>query len=219
MKRTTLLPVAGCALSLLLALATAGCGGSPHAAPTTTATTQPSTTTSSATTSAASSTTSTSIDVSVIPPQITVPYVNAVFAALNHKYGDVIRSEIATRTLAPSSVAVLRALYTDPIYDTQLRIASDVLSSDLRNVRTPPGDRLTTVRTLISSNDRCIFALTSTDYSQVLVTPGPEATAEYYQLVPKIASDDAEHLNPTAWMVKGNAAYQSASFVAPTNPC
>ncbi|HET9692590.1 MAG TPA: hypothetical protein VFP61_15685, partial [Acidimicrobiales bacterium] len=94
--------MAGCALSLLLALATAGCGGSPHAAPTTT-TTQPSTTTSSATTSPASSTTSTSIDVSLIPPQITVPYVNAVFAALNHKYGDVIRSEIATRTLAPSS--------------------------------------------------------------------------------------------------------------------
>lgn len=218
MKRTTSLPVAGCALSLLLALATAGCGGSPHAAPTTT-TTQPSTTTSSATTSPASSTTSTSIDVSLIPPQITVPYVNAVFASLNHLYGEVTRNDIRTESVPPQSVALLRSEFTDPLYGSELRLASDDLSIDPAAVRRPPGDRVTVVKALIRASASCVFALTATDYSDVLTRPSPAPAAEYYELVPKSRADDPSNLNPTAWMIKGSVVFPSAPYVAPPDPC
>lgn len=166
-----------------------------------------------------SPTTPPAIDVATIPAQITVPYINAVFAALNHVRGNVGRADVPIRNIPPSSVATIRALYTDALYASELRIASDELVTGPTTERNPAGDPIITVNEVLKATPSCVFVEATSDFSQVDVTTPPPDVAEYWVLEPKIAGDDPGHLNPTAWMIAASLAEVKSPVSVPKSPC
>lgn len=161
--------------------------------------------------------TSAPLDPSVIPPVITVPYVNAVFAVLNHINGDAARSLIASRRLTPTVIADLRAIYGDPLYAVEIRVADEALTTDFANVRMPPGDRRTLVTRVISASARCVFVETRSDLSAVEIVPTRSAASEYWDLRPKQAGSDPRKINPTPWALAFNEAFLTPTTV--TDQC
>jgi hypothetical protein len=149
----------------------------------------------------------------VIPPVITVAYVNAVFAVLNHINGNAVRALVSSRELTPTVAMYLRAVYNDPLYAQEVKIARESIAGNLANVRVPPGDRLTTTRKLIAASPSCVFAETTTDFSAVLVHSTTPAAAEYYRLTPKQRNADPHRLNPTPWAISFNVAYLSPTSI------
>jgi hypothetical protein len=187
---------------VLLATLVAACSGKPHdAGPTTTA---PRTT--AVTTQASPPATSTP-NPDVIPPVITVAYVNAVFAVLNHINGDAARILVATGKLGSQARADLRAIYNDPLYGVELRVAEEGIRTGFSNVRRPPGNRVTLVEDLITATSKCIFVKTRSDLSAVEIRSSVSAVSEYWELRPKQSGIDSEGRNPTPWALTLNEAF------------
>jgi hypothetical protein len=149
----------------------------------------------------------------VIPPVITPAYVNAVFAVLEHVAGNASRALLATNSVSPTVVADLRAIYNDPLYAQEIKIAHQSLAGDLSNVRRPPGDVRILVAQLISSSTTCIFVRTTSDYSKVLIHPVAPAPSEYWTLKPRQAGADPKHLNGTAWALSFNVDFQTVTSI------
>ncbi|MBO0747978.1 MAG: hypothetical protein J2O47_06500, partial [Acidimicrobiaceae bacterium] len=101
--------------------------------------------------------TTTAPDPEVVPAVITPAYVNAVFAVLNHIWDNSLRAELTAANVTPQAIADLRAIFNDPLFDQELKIATQELPSGILNVRHPPGDQVTTVIRLLSSSSTCIF--------------------------------------------------------------
>ena len=176
----------------------ASCGSAhPHAEAPTTSAPPPSTST---------STTTSPPVVDPVPAVITVPYVNSVLAQLDTIYSDALRTTLTTKTIPPSVVTMLRAIYADPLYTTELHVFHDQLQHVPQDLRSPMGVRITTVARLISAQPKCIFISTKTDFSQLVVDPGAPFGSEYYSLVSKSPRDDPHHLNLTPWMFGYNVA-------------
>lgn len=191
------------AVALLLTFL-AACSGKSHDAASTTSVPPPTPTT-AATVQATPPTTAPNPD--VIPPVITVAYVNAVFAVLNHINGDAVRALVAANQVTSTVRLYLRAVYNDPLYAEEVKIAQQSIDGSLSNVRQPPGDRTTRTNKLIAATKSCVFIETSTDLSRVLVHPTAEAASEYYTLTAKQPRVDPQHLNPTPWAISFNATY------------
>ena len=213
MKRIALSVV----VAALLAGSAAACGAThPSARPVTTTTTVVPATTDPSTT-AAPPTSAAPIDVSTVPAQITVPYINAVFVALNHVEGDVGRADLAAHTSPRSSLAMLRAIYADSALNGILEAESRIVAGDTSNFVTPLGDGVTTVNEVLKATSTCIFVETTSDSSKVVKHQTP-AIAEYYTLTPKVAADDPQHYNPTAWMIAANAEELSDPISVTVSP-
>ena len=183
----------------LLFSAGACAGGSHHSAPTTTAP-------------------SGGPNPDVIPSVITPAYVNAVFRVLNHINGDASRALLAAGKVTPGVLTDLRAIFNDPLYAQEVKIAQQSIAGNLSNVRRPPGDTKTTVENLIWATSTCVFAMVLQDYSQVTVRPEPAAPPGYWGLEPKAQGDDPLHLNPTPWALSFNAVFPTPPTSIP-NPC
>lgn len=171
------------------------------------------------TTSAPPSSTSTSTTTSPpvvdpVPAVITVPYVNSVLAQLDTIYSDALRTTLTTKTIPPSVDTMLRAIYADPLYATELRVFHDQLQHIPKDLRSPMGVRITTVAQLISAQPNCIFISTHTDFSELVLSPGVPFGSEYYSLVSKSQANDPHHLNLTPWMFGYNAASLKPETVA-----
>ena len=149
----------------------------------------------------------------VIPAVITPAYVNAVFAVLNHINGDAVRALLAANAVTPTVKRDLRAIFNDPLYAEEVNILQESLSTGLSGIRQPPGDRVTTVISLIDGTNTCIFAATKTDFGAVLLKDPAPAAAEYYSLGPKQAHHDPYHLNSTPWAFSFNATYMSPTTI------
>jgi hypothetical protein len=149
----------------------------------------------------------------VIPPVITVAYVNAVLRALFHVYGNATRTLLITRQVSTSVKADLRSIYNDPAYKQQLAAAQLSLNGVIDNVRGDAGDPVTVVKRLVSESNTCIFFEASTNLSSVLIHPTPSAASEYYELRPKQAGNDPLHLNPTPWAMSYNVAFLSPTTI------
>ena len=93
----------------------------------------------------------------VIPKVITVAYVNAVFAVLNHVNGDATRALIANASVTPEVLRDLRAIYGDSLYPEEVKIAQETITAGLSNFRRPPGDIATLVQEVQYSSPSCIF--------------------------------------------------------------
>lgn len=148
----------------------------------------------------------------VIPAVITPAYVDAVFRVLNHIYGDASRLMLSERAVTPGVLTDLRAIYDDPLYSQEVKIARQSLAESLSNVRRPPGDIVTTVLRVISASPSCTFVQTSSSYANVLVDPSPPEPSEYWVLEPKATGIDPDHLNPTPW-----ALARAVVFTTPTS--
>ena len=215
------------ALGVAVLVAAAGCGGHASAVATTSTTagsvaspsTVPTTTVASTSSSSTvpSTTTTQAIDTSGVPAVITVPYINAVLAQLNHVYGNAVRLVVQTGTVPPAAIADVRSVFNDPEFENQINIFTQEILEPLDFVRRPPGDRVTTVRRLISSTRGCVFAETSTDYSRVDVTAVSSPVGEFFELRLKQMNDDPDHLNPTPWAIEKAASFHTN--LTPSNPC
>jgi hypothetical protein len=187
------------ALFCVTALTAAACSNARHdAAPTTT---KPPSTVASAP------------NPDVIPPVITPAYVDAVFVVLNHINGNVSRQLIKDHRISAGSLSELRAIFGNPLFQTEIDLAKQSLTGSTANVRNPPGDLRTTVSHLLTASDRCIFAETSSDFVNVLLRPGPPAASEYYRLSPQQSGGDPTHINPTPWIITFNAAYRTSTSI------
>lgn len=144
----------------------------------------------------------------VIPAVITPAYVNAVFRVLNHINGDAVRALISERSVSPVVTADLRAIYGASLYSVEVKVFQTGLVQDTSNLRTPPGDRVTTVVSLLTSSPSCIFAETTSSLAAVEVHPTQSAASEFWELQPKSPSDDPSHLNPTPWVLTYNQDFQ-----------
>ncbi|MGI8493189.1 MAG: hypothetical protein ACR2KC_06825 [Acidimicrobiales bacterium] len=206
------------ALFVLVWIVATGCGGgaSHQAAPA--SATSPFSHPSSAVVAAFPTSTTAVPNPAVIPPVIDANYVNAVFRQLNHIIGDVTRLDLAADAVPKQSATDLRAAFNDPWFNRELTLASESLVEDTSNVRRPPGDRVTSVRQLVSAGPRCIFAQTVTDYSPVLIRPAPPAASEYYMLTPKLPGNDPEGVNSTPWAIAYNRVYTTPTQVPSTCP-
>lgn len=156
-------------------------------------------------------------DPDVVPAVITPAYVDAVFVVLNHVAGNATRVLVSTRSVTPAVTADLRAIFNDPLFTAQLNSAlSAVRSGGLNNVRTSPGDGVTTVTRLLTAGTDCIFVGVSTDYSAMDIRPVSSPAADYYELKPKQSGDDPEHLNTTPWaIVKEEPLSKSGNVPSP----
>jgi hypothetical protein len=219
------------ALTAAVLLTAAGCGGHTRAVATTTAAPPP---VSSSTTAAPGSTTvvpassvpsstvpvtttAPAINTSVIPPVITVPYVNAVLAQLNHVYGNAVRLAAKSGTVPPTALADLRSIFNDPEFENQVNILTQAIVQPLVNVRRPPGDRVARVVSLLSASDNCVFVRTETSYSNVDITTVPNSGTEFYELRPKQRKADPGHLNGTIWSIAMTQSFTTNIY--PPNPC
>jgi hypothetical protein len=196
--RRTLLALGGAAV-----LAVSGCAHRSHAA-------APPTTSTPASTSSAP-------DPYVIPPVITVAYVNAVFKVLNHINGNAARSVVSVGHLTEPAIADLRSIYNDPLYGIELRVFDQSIATHFANVRRPPGDRETEVLKVLAASASCIFVESKSDLSAVQVRPSPGAASEYWQLSPKQSVSDRTNLNPTPWGLTLNEAFREPTTIA--SPC
>jgi hypothetical protein len=172
------------------------------------------------TTTTASSPTTTSppppTSPATVPSTITPAYVNSVFVVLNHVYGNALRLDLQTVDVPPQSVADLRSIYNDPLFNQEVTIASQALTENLSNVRMPPGDQVTRVDRLISASASCIFVEATTNVSRV-VFKAPKPSYEYDELTRRQAGADPQGLNSTPWAISFNAVF--ANPTAEPDPC
>ncbi len=130
------------ALVTVLVLTAGGCGGGGHhqAAPTTVVVPEP----------ASSTVPPGQPDTSVIPPVITVPYVNAVLVKLNAIYSDGLRKALTAKAITPAVMTDFRAIYADPCTDRKLtRSKAQLLTDYPTDLRIPIGMQIITVVTAL----------------------------------------------------------------------
>lgn len=146
-----------------------------------------------------------------VPAVISVAYVNSVFAALFHVYGDATRSLVASRNVTSTVRADLASIFSPSLLQQQLAAAELSLRGPINNVRPDPGDGSVTVERLLSATSNCIFVETRTNLSKVLIKPTRPAASEYYELTQR--SDATASVNPTPWIIGFNVAYTTPTEI------
>ncbi|MDP9387277.1 MAG: hypothetical protein M3Q48_04960 [Actinomycetota bacterium] len=166
------------------------------------------------------STTSTTAapDVSVIPEVIDEDYVNAVLAALDEVYGKATRIIVATKRFPPEAADLIDSIYANEEFEHEANIwlQSLALDPELRNFRSEPGNRKTTVERIIAASPSCVWIAVRRDRSPANFDPGRHRT-EYLALQPVDHSKDQKGLNPTAWMITTEGLRSDGT--EPDNPC
>jgi hypothetical protein len=233
MRRTLL------AISAAAALLAGACGSSrPHAAPSSTVATVPLPTTLPLTTTSPVETTvppapttvapttvapttvapTTTLPVTAtVPAQITVAYVDAVLAKLNHVYGDAVRATVAAHRLTPAAIADLSAIYSVKLGAEEQKIFLEDIREGLGGIRPHPGDRVSRVTKLVSASPACIYARITTIYDAVDKRHPPTPADEYVELSRKAEPQAALALNPTAWIYTLDLTYGNPTVIA--NQC
>jgi hypothetical protein len=155
----------------------------------------------------------------VVPAAITRAYVDSLFVVLNHVSSNAARELRIAHSVTPQVKANLRAAFNDPAYSTQLEGARQALAQGIvNNVRLNGGDPVTTVIQFLTADPDCIFVQTRTDFSPVEIRLTPQPASEYYELTPKQAGADPDHLNSTPWAIARNEAFETSTTVASTCP-
>jgi hypothetical protein len=151
-------------------------------------------------TSTSSTTSPTTVpDTAIVPKQITVAYVDAVLAKLNHVYGDAVRTSVADRKVTVPAVEDLSAIYSPKLAAEEETIFVQEISGSLANVRRVPGDPITEVQDLIYSSDSCIYARVQTNSDPLVIHPVSPLADEFMGLK-RIVPGDGLGLNHTPWI-------------------
>ena len=150
-----------------------------------------------------------------VPAVIDAAYVEKVMAALDHVYGDAIRTLARERKLTQEFLDRLAAIYGDRFF----RLAQDAwaqeLSSGLSGVRPVPGDPRSTVTTVTVARADCIVAPAMRDFSAIRTSNPPPPPQRFIGLVPR--ADARTALNPTGWVLAYDGWTESGE--APVEPC
>jgi hypothetical protein len=205
--RRTLLALGG----VVMILATA-CGSSGHRtasdptaataplpSPTTSTTTVVPIPTSTATTNVPSTTT-TVPDTRIVPRTITVAYVDAVLAKLNHVYGDATRSVVAAKKLTVPAIEDISAIYSVELGANEQLLFARSIATGQSSFRRVPGDPVTKVRKLIFASRSCIYARVRTDSDPALKHPVKPAADEFMGLR-RVPFGQGQGRNQTTWIL------------------
>ncbi|HVM05939.1 MAG TPA: hypothetical protein VM242_12275 [Acidimicrobiales bacterium] len=169
-------------------------------------------------TAVSTSSTTAPIDVSVIPPTIDEPYLNAVLAALDEVDSEATRMIVAAKNLTPPAAEYLNAIYSDEAMRREADGWFESLADDpqLSGIRPNPGKRRTVVDRVIVASPGCVWMAVRRDYSARNVKAVPDRL-EYIALRPLDSSNDPRKINPTAWMITTDGF--RADGLEPSNPC
>jgi hypothetical protein len=107
----------------------------------------------------------------------------------------------------------LRAIFNDPLYAEETKIAGQTLQEDRSRFRQPVGDIQTVVLQLIDRAPTCIFVETRSTFDSVVQHPTPPVGSEYWRLSPKQAGADPQAINPTPWSLSFNANYKTPTTI------
>jgi hypothetical protein len=141
--------------------------------------------------------------VTKVPPVIDVAYVSAVMVAINHVHGEAARRVLAVNGVDADVRKSLAAIYTSEEYDGEIsNFEKDALAGVSGIYAHPPGDPVTTVRSVISSSSKCVVADATTDLGPFFQRPIQPLTGTVIQLGLKAQTTDPSHLNPTPWLVE-----------------
>jgi hypothetical protein len=143
---------------------------------------------------------------------ITIPYVDAVFKVLEHIDGNVSRNLLLTGRVTQQDLADLRAIYSDPLYAQEVKIAHQSIGGDLSNVRRPTGDVLVKVLKIIHASNDCVFVSVFSSYAAVLVKPGQAPVSSFFGLR-KNSSQNSTSINPTPWIIFFNEVFMRPAVV------
>ena len=150
-----------------------------------------------------------------IPQVITVAYVNSVLAASGSRITATPPGRSRPAQQLRQAVQNLQAIYIDPVYaqprSTRPKSASEAQS---RTCDRHAGDGASRSPDSPPPPHRASSSKPGRIFQHVLIHAAPEAESEYYELVPKPASIDPDHLNPTPWAFAFNVAYMSSTQVA-----
>ena len=134
-----------------------------------------------------------------VPAVIDAAYVNRVLAGLDAVFGDAFRLLVSRRKVEIEILDRFTAVYGDrELLNLQLKVVQDNIMFDAAKLPPVPGDKHTTVDTVISSSSACIFASVDRDYSAFVGKPSPVGR-EWVALRPLSVGVDPNGYNGTNW--------------------
>jgi hypothetical protein len=151
-----------------------------------------------------------------VPATITVPYVNRVLAELNHIDGNAVRSARAANAITPEFTQLEMSIRAnDNEFQLVQTLWTKTMTDGWPNISLKPGDRVSTVISLLAATTACVSAHVSEDLQQQ--GPGGKPPPPWFiALVPKPVS----YANPTHWAFIFDG-FETASTVGgvPLNAC
>lgn len=151
-----------------------------------------------------------------IPRVITVAYVDAVFAQLDAKYGDALRSAVAAGKVTATSVRDLYAVLAPSLVPLATKALGILESKHFEDVRVHPGNQRTEVLRLIYASSECIFLRVRVNYSAVDIRAPASSYAQFEELRPATTTN-ALNGDPSQWAIYyDNVVRQDLSV---TNQC
>ena len=133
------------------------------------------------------------------PAVVSQETVTRVLADLDRVQGDVLRRIVEAGGVDHDTLAPLEAIFLEPELSAQLEAFAG-LGDRLGEVRTPPGDNVTTVVRLLSDRADCIYAEVTVDVSATVASPPPPFTA-FVALRPLPPGADPADVNPTPYAI------------------
>lgn len=174
---------------LVLLAAFAGCGSHDRSGPTARVAEQ-----------APPTTIATIDDPYAVPQVIDVAYINQVLAALDHIYGEAIRTLVRDRAVTPQFTDLMRSIYTEEQLHQITDLAAHARDKGFSTMSPTPADPKTVVQRVLRASVTCIFVAVDRELSPVSA-PGPTIPVpqNYIALQRSADSPAARDPNPTIW--------------------
>lgn len=155
-----------------------------------------------------------------VPASIDAAYVNRVLAWFDQVEGDILRSVMASRSLAPDDVARLRAIHAS---DGAFQVALDSMQFSLRSGFSGslpnPGNKKTVVVEVLSAKSACVYVKVDRDYSAVSSNPNPSLAGPQWVALRRLEPPVSPY-NLTGWGYLMNGGAFGARPTPPaTDPC
>lgn len=153
------------------------------------------------------------------PADIDAAYVERVLEALSIGYAEATREVVARRAVTNTVVDILKMSHTPKSRASVVQDFRSVLRADPsgRPLAPNPTPAKIKVTKVIHGDDQCIYARALQDLSGLVRGGGVEPFPSYYYLV-RNDSMGASSINPTPWLIAGNAEpLKSGKEFA--NPC
>lgn len=159
-------------------------------------------------------TVTTAVDYAV-PAVIDAAYVEKVIAALDHVYGDAIRTLARERKITQDFLDRLAAIYTP----AEFKLAQDIwvrdVASGLQGLVPVPGDPKTVIRSVVRGDRTCLFAAVDRSFAATRTTPDRPTPPWYVALIPRTQASSPH--NPTPWVISFDGFKDDGS--QPAQPC
>lgn len=146
--------------------------------------------------------TPTTIDVTKIPDEITLGYVDAVLKVIDHLHGEAARLVHANKRVDDRVIDTLAAIYAKTEGEAEAANLTRALTEGLDQYFAElPGDPVTEVKSVLDSSGRCIVVAASTNLSPFFQKPQTPLSGAVIQLGLKGADTDPDRLNPSPWLI------------------